>query len=40
MRITSILPQKNESGENVRYSVKSIKRESGCNITEVVCKVM
>lgn len=40
MRITSILPQKNESGENVTYSVKSIKKESGCNITEVVFKVM
>ena len=36
MWITGILSQKNESAEDVRYSVKSIIKESGCDITEAL----
>lgn len=36
MRITGILSQKNEYAEDVRYAVKPIIKESGCDITEVV----
>lgn len=34
--LTGILSQKNESAEDVRYSVKPIIKESGCDVTEVV----
>ena len=35
MRIIGIPSQKNESTEDVRNSVKSIIKESGCNIPDI-----
>ena len=35
MRITDIPPQKNESAEDIRNLVKSIRAESGCDIPDI-----